>query len=278
MKRNERLIDFTHFLINHPNKMLNLNEMAKHYDVAKSSISEDLVFIKRVFDREGVGKIETFPGSQGGILFTPSITDERSHEMATEISDLLLEENRILPGGYIYLSDILGNPENLHKIGQIIAHEFRHKQIDVIMTIATKGIPIAQSVAEILDVPFVIVRRDPKVTEGATLNVNYMSGSSSRVENMTLSKRSLSIGQNVLIVDDFMKGAGTIGGMESLVYEFDCLLAGVAVFLEGPFKGDRVVNDYRSILKVEGIDIANRSIDVRLGNIFSDQTDDEKLT
>lgn len=81
------------------------------------------------------------------------------------------------------------------------------------MTIATKGIPIAQAVSAILDVPFVIVRRDPKVTEGATLNVNYMSGSSSKVENMTLSKRSLAPGQRVLIVDDFMKGGGTLNGI-----------------------------------------------------------------
>lgn len=65
-----------------------------------------------------------------------------------------------------------------------------------------------------------------------------------------------------------MKGAGTINGMKSLVYEFDCFLAGVAVFLEGPFKGERLVNDYKSILKVDRIDIAHRSIDVELGNIF----------
>lgn len=271
MKRNERLVDFTNFLINHPNQMLNLNELSKHYEVAKSSISEDLVFIKRVFENQGVGLVETFPGSLGGVQFTPYITDERSLEMSQEIAELLREENRILPGGYIYLSDILGTPSNLRKIGQIIAHEYHEKQVDVVMTIATKGIPIAQSVAEILDVPFVIVRRDPKVTEGATLNVNYMSGSSSRVENMTLSKRSLSIGQNVLIVDDFMKGAGTINGMRSLVHEFDCLLAGVAVFLEGPFKGERLIDDYKSILKVDRIDIANRSIDVQLGNIFNDK-------
>ncbi|MFC4652968.1 pur operon repressor [Lactococcus nasutitermitis] len=271
MKRNERLVDFTNFLINRPNKMLNLNELSKRYDVAKSSISEDLVFIRRVFEREGIGIVETFPGSLGGVRFTPYITDETSKEMTEGLADLLREENRILPGGYVYLSDILGTPTNLRKIGQIIAHEYRDKQVDVVMTIATKGIPIAQSVAEILDVPFVIVRRDPKVTEGATLNVNYMSGSSSRVENMTLSKRSLSIGQSVLIVDDFMKGAGTINGMKSLVYEFDCFLAGIAVFLEGPFKGERLIDEYSSILKVDRIDIANRSIDVQLGNIFDEK-------
>ena len=268
MKRNERLIDFTNYLINHPNQMLNLNKLSQRYEVAKSSISEDLVFIRHVFEDQNVGIVETFPGSLGGVRFTPYISDKNSLKMTQDLAKLLREENRILPGGYIYLSDILGTPSNLRKIGQIIAHEYRDKQVDVVMTIATKGIPIAQSVAEILDVPFVIVRRDQKVTEGATLNVNYMSGSSSRVENMTLSKRSLSIGQSVLIVDDFMKGAGTINGMKSLVYEFDCFLAGVAVFLEGPFKGERLVKDYKSLLKVDHIDIPNRSIDVKLGNIF----------
>jgi purine operon repressor len=100
------------------------------------------------------------------------------------------------------------------------------------------------------------------------VNVNYMSGSSSKVENMTLSKRSLASGQRVLIVDDFMKGGGTINGMKSLVYEFDCILAGVAVFAEGPFKGDRLVSDYRSIVKIEGIDIAKKEIAVSHGNIY----------
>ena len=117
MKRNERLVDFTNFLINHPNQMLNLNELSKHYEVAKSSISEDLVFIKRVFENQGVGLVETFSGSLGGVRFTPYITDERSLEMSQEIAELLREENRILPGGYIYLSDILGTPSNLRKIG-----------------------------------------------------------------------------------------------------------------------------------------------------------------
>lgn len=273
MKRNERLIDFTQYLLAHPNQMLNLTEIAKRYEVAKSSISEDLVFLKRVFERENIGNVESFPGSQGGIRYTPEISDEVSKDRAEAIRELLLEENRILPGGYIYLSDILGTPSNLTKIAQIIAHEFRDKQIDVIMTIATKGIPIAQAVAEILDVPFVIVRREAKVTEGATLNVNYMSGSSSRVENMTLSKRSLTIGQHVLIVDDFMKGAGTINGMKSLVREFDCIVAGVAVFLEGTFKGERLTEDYRSVLKIDNIDIPSRTIEVSLGNIFDEESD-----
>lgn len=97
------------------------------------------------------------------------------------------------------------------------------------MTVATKGIPIAQSVATYLNVPFVIVRNDSKITEGSTVSVNYVSGSSERIKKMELSKRSLTEGANVLIVDDFMKGGGTINGMKTLIEEFDANLIGITV-------------------------------------------------
>lgn len=74
------------------------------------------------------------------------------------------------------------------------------------MTVATKGVPLANAVANILNVPFVIVRRDLKITEGSTVSVNYASGSSDRIEKMFLSKRSLKPNSRVLIVDDFLKG------------------------------------------------------------------------
>lgn len=52
------------------------------------------------------------------------------------------------------------------------------------------------------------------------------------------------------------------------MHEFDCLLAGVVVFAEGPFKGQRLISDFKSILKIKSIDIEDRSIDVALGNIY----------
>ena len=63
------------------------------------------------------------------------------------------------------------------------------------MTVATKGIPLAYAVANYLNVPVVIVRRDSKVTEGSTVSINYVSGSSKRIQTMVFSKRSLAEGQ-----------------------------------------------------------------------------------
>ncbi|MFX3901862.1 phosphoribosyltransferase family protein, partial [Streptococcus suis] len=80
-------------------------------------------------------------------------------------------------------------------------------------TVATKGVPLANAVANVLNVPFLIVRRDLTITEGSTVSVNYVSGSSYRIEKMFLSKLSLKAGRRVLIVDDLLKNGGTINGM-----------------------------------------------------------------
>jgi len=135
------------------------------------------------------------------------------------------------------------------------------------MTVATKGVPIAQTVANYLNVPFVIVRRDSKITEGSTVSINYVSGSSSRVEKMELSKRTLASGSNVLIVDDFLKAGGTINGMRSLIQEFDSTTAGAVVFCESGVSNHNVT-DYSSIIKITEIDTEAQTIKAELGNFF----------
>ncbi len=95
----------------------------------------------------------------------------------------MLSPDRLLPGGYLYLTDILGNPINCQKAGRIIASAYADTKIDVVMTVATKGIPLAYAVASQLNAPVVIVRRDNKVTEGPTVSINYVSGSAKTNSN-----------------------------------------------------------------------------------------------
>ena len=80
------------------------------------------------------------------------------------------------------------------------------QKIDAVMTVATKGVPLANAVANVLNVPFVIVRRDLKITEGSTVSVNYVSGSSGdRIEKMFLSNVVLRSGSRVLIVERLLE-------------------------------------------------------------------------
>src|SRR5699024_3720037 len=176
-RRSDRLIDMTNYLMERPHTLISLTFFAERYESAKSSISEDLAIVKRTFKARGIGVLETIPGAAGGARFIPSIGEAEARDFINDMVTELSAESRLLPGGYVYLSDLLGRPDVLRQVGRVIARQYIDKQIDAVMTVATKGVPIAQSVSEYLNVPFVIVRRASKITEGATVSVNYVSGS-----------------------------------------------------------------------------------------------------
>ena len=157
LRRSDRMVVISNYLINNPYKLTSLNTFAEKYESAKSSISEDIVIIKRAFEEIEIGHIQTVTGAGGGVIFTPSISSHDAKEMVEDLRAKLSESDRILPGGYIYLSDLLSTPAILKNIGRIIAKSFMDQKIDAVMTVATKGVPLANAVANVLNVPFVIV-------------------------------------------------------------------------------------------------------------------------
>ncbi len=205
-------------------------------------------------------------GASGGVKFHIKVRLEEVTPFVDELCETLEDERRLLAGGYLYMSDILGDPKLMDMVGKIFATIYSELEIDAIMTVATKGIPIAHAIAKYLNVPVVIVRREYKVTEGSTVSINYVSGSSKRIQTMLLSKRSLKEGSRVLIVDDFMKAGGTINGMISLLKEFNATYAGIAVLVETEDVKNRLVDDYTSIVKLKNVDEENGEIKVVPGN------------
>lgn len=272
IKRSSRLVEITQQLLMTPHTIIPLVTFAERYQSAKSSISEDLGIIKEVFESNGIGYVQTIAGAAGGVKYIPAITRADSLEKINGICRQLEEPERILPGGYLYMSDLLGEPMVLNEIGKMFATAFHDRQYDVVMTVETKGIPLAYATASFLNVPVVIVRRDHKVTEGSAVSINYVSGSSKRIQTMSLTRRALKENAKVLIIDDFMKAGGTIQGMVNLLQEFNAEVAGVGVFVESRDleQQDQLVDDYVSLAKLTGVDPKNKRISVEPGNYFDD--------
>ena len=166
------------------------------------------------------------------------------------ICNKLGKEDRLIPGGFIYMTDIIYSPNIATKIGEILATQFYHKDINYVLTMETKGIPIALMTGKALGVPLVIVRRDSRVTEGSTVSINYVSGSSNRIQNMSLSRRALPKDSRVLIIDDFMKAGGTAKGMMDLMDEFECKVEGIGVLVATDQPEIKVVDNYVSLLQM----------------------------
>lgn len=267
-RRSGRLVDMTNYMLHHPHCLVPLTFFSEKYQSAKSSISEDLTIIKETFEQQGIGTLLTVPGAAGGVKFIPKVEANEAKQFIADLCELIAKPERLLPGGYLYLTDLLGTPSIVNKIGRLFATVFSNRKIDVVMTVATKGIPLAYAVAAQLDVPVVIVRKDSKVTEGSTVSINYVSGSSKRIQTMLLAKRSLKEGSNVLIIDDFMKAGGTINGMISLLEEFKATVAGIGVLVETEGVEERLVDQYVSLVKLADVDVRERNIHVTEGTYF----------
>lgn len=268
-RRSERLIDMTNYLLDHPRQLISLSFFSERYGSAKSSISEDLGIIKKTFEQQGIGTLQTIPGAAGGVKFFVKISEKEAKDFINNLCELIATPNRLLPGGYLYMTDILGTPSIVKQAGRMLASYYGDAHIDVVMTVATKGISLAYAVANYLNVPVVIVRRDSRVTEGPTVSINYVSGSSKRIQTMLLSRRSLKEGSKVLIVDDFMKAGGTVNGMVSLLNEFNAQVAGIAVLVEADKIEQRLVDDYISIVKLSDVNVSEKKITVKEGNFLS---------
>lgn len=268
VRRSERLADMVIYFLQNPNITTPLNYFTEKFQAAKSSISEDLAIIKHSFEANNLGSVITYAGARGGVQYQPHYEVEQLEEELVMLRDEINGSRRLLPGGYIFTSDLLGDPKWLKRIGKIIASKYKPGDVDAIMTIATKGVPIAQAVAYNLNVPFVIVRKSSKVTEGSTVSINYLPRSSSeQVEKMELSKNSLKEGSKVLIIDDFLRGGGTMVGLERMVEEFNCEVVDSVVFLE---HNSRITDDsYHSLLKVLEVNKDTSTIAVDVGNFLS---------
>ena len=270
LRRSARLVEMTQYLLFRPHTLIPLTTFAERYNSAKSSISEDLAIIKEVFESEGLGELMTLAGAAGGVKYIPKIAKAHAQAAIEAICSRLDQPERILPGGYLYMSDILGQPAVVNEIGKMFAAAFAARDLDIVMTVETKGIPIAYATAQYLNLPVVIVRRDNRVTEGSAVSINYVSGSTKRIQTMSLARRALKEESRVLIVDDFMRAGGTIKGMMDLLQEFRAHVRGVGVFVESGEVDveEHLVDDYVSLAKLTSVDSKTKKITLQPGNYF----------
>ena len=195
----------------------------------------------------------TLAGAAGGVKYIPFLTREKILEDLEELAHKLQEPDRVLPGGYLYMTDIIFNPIFANKIGEIFATVFSNLEPDYLVTIETKGIPLALATAKAFNVPLVIIRDNSKVTEGSSVSINYVSGSTRRIQTMALARRSLQPGAKVLLIDDFMKAGGTAQGMQALMAEFKAEVLGLGILVGTVAPQEKLVDNYLALLELEAL-------------------------
>lgn len=266
IQRNERIAILSKLLIDSPCKLITLGCFSEAVGSAKSTICEDIEIIKEIFIKNDFGLLETVSGAAGGVKFIPLLSIEKIKETIRSLCDMLGSNERILPGSFIYMLDVIYNPQIISNIARIFVSKFYKSEIDYVVTVETKGIPLAYETAKYLNVPLVIVRHYNEATDGASVNINYISGSSSKLQTMVLSLKALKKNSRLLFIDDFMKGGGTAKGIIELAKEFSCSVVGTGVLIETKAPKKKLVDNYYSLLTLDGVDEVKKVVNIKVSN------------
>lgn len=277
LSRQERLIILSQELIKRSGELVSLDELAEKYNIARSTISEDLSLIREAVETWGTGEVQSSSGVGGGIRFVPIVGSEEARRFLQRIKEKLEERGRVLPGGFIYTTDLFNHPSITSKFGEIFATVFNKLSPDVIVTMETKGIPTAIMTARYMGLPLVIIRRENRPTEGPTVSINYISGSTQKVQLMTLGRKALEGRERAIFIDDFLRGGGTVRGAIALLKEFNAQVVGVGIVILGsPKVRDAFSIPITSLYILEGINEITSEARVRISESISEFFDWEK--
>lgn len=246
--RHKRLIALTRFLSEHPWQQVSLTELSHRLGVAKSTLSEDVLTIKDALDGYGLGKVESQVGAQGGIAFQPTLPKDLISQVLSHWTEALINPDRVTPDGFLYVTDMLFSPRLIDPLGLVLAERYRQLGVDYVATVETRGIPLALATARALGVDMVLLRRDNRLSEGSSLSINYLSGSSRRVQSMSLARRAPVRGGRLLFVDDFMQAGGTARAAQDLLGEFGAHVVGTGVLVATHEPRQKLVEDFAALL------------------------------
>ena len=152
----------------------------------------------------------------------------------------ILEEGIVLPGNVLKVDSFLNHqidPQLSMAMGEEFADLFSDVQVDRVLTVEASGIAIGVTAALKLGVPMVFARKKASVlmTEPAYTEKVY-SYTKKETSNITVLKKFLPAGENVLIIDDFLANGEAALGLARLVETAGSKVAGIGIAIEKAFQ------------------------------------------
>ena len=137
------------------------------------------------------------------------------------------------------------DPVLMQQIGTAFADHFKDKGITKVVTIESSGIAPALMTALALNVPMVILKKQPsKVLNDDLYQTVVTSFTKGTSYELTLSQKFISESDHVLIIDDFLANGEAATGAIRLIRLAHATVAGVGILIEKSFQpGRQKLND-----------------------------------
>ncbi len=132
------------------------------------------------------------------------------------------------------------DPLLMQEMGKDIAEHFKDRGITKIATIESSGIAPALMTAVAMDVPLIILKKQPSKILNQDLYQTVVTSFTKETNyELTLSKKYISDNDHVLIVDDFLANGEAATAALRLLRMSHATIAGFAVLIEKSFQPGR---------------------------------------
>ena len=166
-----------------------------------------------------------------------------------EVTILKLLEDKILAEGHALDENILKvdsfinhkvDPALMLEIGKEFAQHFAAQGITKIMTIESSGIAPALTTAIAMNIPMVILKKQPsKVLNQDLYHTEVTSFTKGTSYELTLSMHQVDENDHILIIDDFLANGEAATGALRLIRKAHATVAGIGVLIEKSFQPGR---------------------------------------
>lgn len=185
------------------------------------------------------------------------------------LEERILKDGLVKEGNVLKVDSFLNHQmdvELLDEMGKEFKRRFADKEITKVLTIEASGIGIACFAAKHFGVPMIFAKKSKSVNiDGDVFVAEVESFTHKNRNNVIVSKRFLSEGDKVLIIDDFLANGCALQGLISITEAAGAEVAGIGIAIEKGFQiGGRVIRNLG--YKLESLAIVD-SMDSQSGTI-----------
>ena len=142
----------------------------------------------------------------------------------------------VAPGIRIAILNILGDTELVQAASKALAEKLQSYAIEVLVTAEAKAIPLAFALSEIMNIPYVVLRKSYKPYMGDALQAETLSITTGEPQTLFLDEkdRALMSDKRVALLDDVISTGSTLQGMCLIMDKAGAnVVAEAAIFTEG---------------------------------------------
>lgn len=170
----------------------------------------------------------------------------------------ILKDGRVAPGGILKVDSFLNHQIDVklyNEMGKEFKRLFGDVKVDRILTIEASGIGIACIAAQHFDVPVVFAKKaKSKNIDGEVYTSTVESFTYGKSYDITVSKKFILPGENVLIIDDFLANGKASLGLIDIVEKAGAYVSGVGIAIEKGFQNGG------KMLKERGINLHSLAV------------------